>query len=47
MNKIGLLYGRQGTVLKTPVGLINIYLSEESELIRKYGKMNRDRSRHK
>tara|TARA_B100001750_G_C15371261_1_gene527423 strand:+ start:80 stop:514 length:435 start_codon:yes stop_codon:yes gene_type:complete len=47
MNKIGILYGRQGTVLKTPVGLINIYLSEESELIRKYGKMNRDRSRHK
>lgn len=47
-NKIGILYGRQGTVIKTPVGEINIYLSEESYLIGKHQpKMCKDRSRHK
>ena len=47
-NKIGILYGRQGTVVKTPVGEINIYLSEESYLIGKHQpKMCKDRSRHK
>jgi|TARA_B100001142_G_scaffold139506_1_gene141041 hypothetical protein len=46
-NKIGILYGRQGTIVKTPVGEINTYLSEESYLIRKYRpKMNRDLPRH-
>ena len=47
-NKIGILYGRQGTLLKTPIGEINIYMSEESYLIGKHlPEMNRDRSRHK
>jgi hypothetical protein len=47
-NKTGILYGRQGTVIKTPVGEINIYLSEESYLIGKHQPiMCKDRSRHK
>ena len=47
-NKTGILYGRQGTVIKTPVGEINIYLSEESYLIGKHQPiMCKDRSRYK
>lgn len=47
-NKVGILYGRQGTEIKTPVGKINIYLSEESYLIGKHQPiMCKDRSRHK
>ena len=47
-NKIGILYGRQGTVRKTPIGEINIYLSEESNLIGRHQPiMCKDRSRYK
>ena len=47
-NKVGILYGRQGTEIKTPVGKINIYLSEESYLIGKHQPiMCKDSSRHK
>lgn len=47
-NKTGTLYGRQGTVIKTPIGKINIYLSEESNLIGRHQPiMCKDRSRYK
>ena len=47
-NRVGILYGRQGTEIKTSVGKINIYLSEESYLVGKHQPiMCKDRSRHK
>ena len=47
-NRIGTLYGRRGTSINTPVGEINIYLSEESYLIGKHQPiMCKDRSRYK
>ena len=39
-NKTGILYGRQGTITKTPLGEINTYLSEESYLIPLFGYRN-------
>ena len=45
-NKKGVLYGRQGTTVKTPAGEFNSYLSEESYLIGKFTpKMNRSKHR--
>lgn len=45
-EKIGVLFGRPGTVVKTPVGEFNSYLSEESFLIGKFlPKMNRSKHR--
>jgi hypothetical protein len=45
-NKKGVLYGRQGTTIKTPAGEFNSYLSEESFLIGKFTpKMNRSKHR--
>ena len=47
-NRIGTLYGRRGSSINTPVGEINIYLSEESYLIGKHQPiMCKDRSRYK
>ena len=45
-NKKGVLYGRQGSMVKTDAGLFNAYLSEESYLIGKFSpKMNRSKHR--
>ena len=45
-NKKGVLYGRQGSMVKTDAGLFNAYLSEESYLIGKFSPiMNRSKHR--
>mgnify|MGYP001267140802 FL=1 len=45
-NQKGILYGRQGSVVKTNAGVFNSYLSEESYLIGKFSpKMNRSKHR--
>ena len=45
-DKIGILFGRKGTIVSTPVGEFNSYLSEESFLIGKFlPKMNRSKHR--
>ena len=45
-DKKGILYGRQGSIVTTPVGEFNSYLSEESFLIGKFTpKMNRSKHR--
>ena len=45
-NKIGVLYGRKGTMIETPCGKINSYLTEESFMIGKFQpKMNRSKHR--
>jgi hypothetical protein len=45
-NKVGTFYAREGTVVTTPCGKMNSYLSEESYLIGKFlPKMNRSKHR--
>ena len=45
-DKVGILYGRQGTIVETPCGKINSYLTEESFMIGKFQtKMNRSKHR--
>ena len=45
-DKVGILFGRKGTIVSTPVGEFNSYLSEESFLIGKFlPKMNRSKHR--
>ncbi len=45
-NQKGILYGRQGSTVKTNAGVFNSYLSEESYLIGKFSpKMNRSKHR--
>jgi len=45
-NKVGTFYAREGTVVTTPCGKMNSYLTEESYLIGKFfPKMNRSKHR--
>jgi len=45
-DKDGILYGRQGTIVETPCGKMNSYLTEESFMIGKFQpKMNRSKHR--
>ena len=45
-NKVGTFYAREGTIIITPCGKMNSYLTEESYLIGKFlPKMNRSKHR--
>ena len=45
-NQKGILYGRQGSIVKTNAGVFNSYLSEESYLIGRFApEMNRSKHR--